>query len=275
MLSRRSILVRQAFDAYRCHDRAMLEAVLADDFRFTSPYDDAIDRATYFDRCWPNNDKILEHELERVVEIDDAVIVTYCCITKAGKRFRNTEVFTVDETGIHGVEVYFGPQYDAGGNFVNANESCPSSPEDSSQIRKLLQSEARAIHDRDAVGAVAPYASDVVKFDLDPPLAHEAPDALDPRWIEQWFQTWAGPIDVKLRDLVVEVAGPLAVCYGYIQIGGTKTDGNENSVWARRTVCLRRDGAAWRIFHEHVSVPFYMDGTERAATDLEPAQRAS
>jgi hypothetical protein len=94
MLSRRSILVRQAFDAYRCHERAMLEAVLAADFRFTSPYDDAIDRDTYFERCWPNHENILEHELERLVEIDGAVIVTYCCVSKTGRRSRNTEIAT-------------------------------------------------------------------------------------------------------------------------------------------------------------------------------------
>ena len=38
----------------------------------------------------------------------------------------------------------------------------------------------------------------------------------------------------------------------------------------RATVCLHREGGAWRIVHEHESVPFYMDGSLRPAFDLKP-----
>ncbi len=51
---------------------------------------------------------------------------------------------------------------------------------------------------------------------------------------------------------------------------GTKVDGEEVDLWTRTTVCLRRIGGAWRIVHEHTSVPFYMDGSFKAAIDLEP-----
>src|SRR5688572_18322604 len=45
-------LVRRCFAAYRAKDRAAIEQLIAKDFRFTSPYDDHIDRAAYFARCW-------------------------------------------------------------------------------------------------------------------------------------------------------------------------------------------------------------------------------
>ena len=51
---------------------------------------------------------------------------------------------------------------------------------------------------------------------------------------------------------------------------GTKVDGEEVDLWTRTTVCLRRIGGAWQIVHEHASVPFYMDGSFKAAVDLEP-----
>jgi ketosteroid isomerase-like protein len=35
-------------------------------------------------------------------------------------------------------------------------------------------------------------------------------------------------------------------------------------------VCLRRIDGRWLIAHEHSSTPFYMDGTFRAALDLQP-----
>jgi ketosteroid isomerase-like protein len=38
----------------------------------------------------------------------------------------------------------------------------------------------------------------------------------------------------------------------------------------RSTLCFRREGGAWKIAHAHTSVPFHMDGSFRAAVDLEP-----
>jgi hypothetical protein len=48
----RSDIICAIFAAYRVNDRNTVEAVLTEDFRFTSPYDDALDKATYFERCW-------------------------------------------------------------------------------------------------------------------------------------------------------------------------------------------------------------------------------
>ena len=61
----KSDLIRKYFAAYRTNDRKLMEDGLTDDFTFTSPYDDAIEKATYFERCWPNSERIREHEIER------------------------------------------------------------------------------------------------------------------------------------------------------------------------------------------------------------------
>jgi ketosteroid isomerase-like protein len=54
-------------------------------------------------------------------------------------------------------------------------------------------------------------------------------------------------------------------------LSGTKTDGEKADVWwFRQTLCFRRSGGEWRIAHQHESVPFYMDGSYRAAVDLKP-----
>ena len=44
-------LVRQCFRAYEEKDRSLIESALAPDFTFSSPVDDNISRAAYFDRC--------------------------------------------------------------------------------------------------------------------------------------------------------------------------------------------------------------------------------
>ena len=68
-----------------------------------------IDRATYFERCWPNADLIESFEFKRLQEIaDDEVLVTYESGKTDGSRFRNTEVHTFVGDKISRVEVYFG-----------------------------------------------------------------------------------------------------------------------------------------------------------------------
>ena len=38
----------------------------------------------------------------------------------------------------------------------------------------------------------------------------------------------------------------------------------------RLTLCFRKIAGSWMVAHEHSSVPFYMDGSFRAAIDLKP-----
>ncbi|MGH8727711.1 MAG: nuclear transport factor 2 family protein [Burkholderiales bacterium] len=53
-------------------------------------------------------------------------------------------------------------------------------------------------------------------------------------------------------------------------MSGTKTGGENVDMWFRETLGLRKIGGTWMITHEHSSVPFYMDGTFKAAVDLKP-----
>ena len=101
-------LARDAYGAYVSGDRRVLEDLLASDLAFYSPADVGIDRATYFERCWPNADLIEAFEFKRLVEAGDEVIVTYESRKTDGSRFRNTEVLTFDGDKIRKVEVYFG-----------------------------------------------------------------------------------------------------------------------------------------------------------------------
>ena len=51
-------IARKSYQAYVDKDRAAIEAVLSEDFHFTSPLDNRLSRATYFDRCWKNSEPI-------------------------------------------------------------------------------------------------------------------------------------------------------------------------------------------------------------------------
>lgn len=104
----RQKLARDAYGAYESGDRSVIEALLTEDFAFYSPADVGIDRARYFERCWPNAEVIEAFEFKRLVEAGDEVIVTYESTRTDGSRFRNTEVLTFEGDRISRVEVYFG-----------------------------------------------------------------------------------------------------------------------------------------------------------------------
>ena len=101
-------VVRDSYGAYESGDRGLIERCLTDDFVFYSPADVGIDRATYFERCWPNAERIDAFEFKRLVEAGDEVVVTYEATRTDGERFRNTEVLTLADDRICKAEVYFG-----------------------------------------------------------------------------------------------------------------------------------------------------------------------
>ena len=109
--ARTAFLVRALYDAFRERRRGDAEALLAPEFRFTSPYDDGIGRAAYFDRCWPNGDRISGFEIERIAADADGAFVTYRCTAREGASFRNTEYLMVRNGQITSADVYFGASY--------------------------------------------------------------------------------------------------------------------------------------------------------------------
>jgi len=107
-------IIRTLFAAYLTDNREAVEDVFAADFRFTSPYDDRIDKRTYFERCWRSSNWIDRHELDRVVVQGEEAFVTYKCVAKGGKSFRNTEFFAFENDKIKRIDVYFGATYQDG-----------------------------------------------------------------------------------------------------------------------------------------------------------------
>lgn len=107
-------VARRAFEAFMAKDRDRMEALLADDLTFTSPYDDAIDRSEYFRRCWPNNDRVKAFEIEKICEDDEGAYVTYSFQALDGKVFHNTEYMRIEGAQIRSIEVFFGAEYKAG-----------------------------------------------------------------------------------------------------------------------------------------------------------------
>jgi hypothetical protein len=99
---------RDMYRAFASGDRAVAERCLSDDFSFSSPRDVGLDRAGYFERCWPGAGQGQEFEFVRLVQSGDEVIVTYEVRHPDGHKGRNTEVLTFRDDRVCGAEVYFG-----------------------------------------------------------------------------------------------------------------------------------------------------------------------
>jgi ketosteroid isomerase-like protein len=123
MISDVVVIARASYLAFADKNRKAMEALIADDFHFTSPLDNRIDRKTYFERCWPGSDRIRSFEFIHLVPDGDQVFVTYEGEWEDRQRFRNTEIMTVRDGKIAEVEVYFGwsiPHRAAPGGFVDS-----------------------------------------------------------------------------------------------------------------------------------------------------------
>ena len=115
-------IARAAYEACVTKDRAALDNLIAEDFHFTSPLDNRLDREAYFRRCWPNSKGIEGFDFIHLVTDADRVFVTYEGRNTNGRRFRNTEILTIRDQHIVDVEVYFGwslPHKAPQGGFVN------------------------------------------------------------------------------------------------------------------------------------------------------------
>ena len=100
--------VRELSAAFARGDRDAVEALLAPEFRFSAPPDPDLDRAGFFEKCWPFAGNGRAAEFVRVVESGDEVIFTYENPNDDGSRGRNTEVLTFSGDQVVRQEVYWG-----------------------------------------------------------------------------------------------------------------------------------------------------------------------
>ncbi len=114
---------------------------------------------------------------------------------------------------------------------------------------------------------IACFTPDYVAFKLELPLVSRMTGV---KQYDAWFATWEGPISTEIRDLDMAVSGDIGVSRSLNRISGRISGGDDVEVWYRQTLSFRKVDGAWKIAHVHSSVPFYMDGSFLAATDLKP-----
>lgn len=140
---------------------------------------------------------------------------------------------------------------------------------DEAQIRELIQGWTKAIRAKNVDDILSCIAPDILLFDLAPPLQYSGAESYR-KGLQEWFATFQGSVGYEVHDLHITAGDHVAFSHSLNRISGKRTNGEDTNVWVRGTVCYRKLNGAWQVAHEHGSVPFYMDGSLRAAVDLQP-----
>jgi ketosteroid isomerase-like protein len=140
-------------------------------------------------------------------------------------------------------------------------------------IQDVIESRYTHLAAGDVKGMLESYAPQVVQFTLAPPLGGSI-DGHDPVPTEQWLATFEAPPRRTVTQLEITTDGDVAFATSIDSMTAVPRGATESfTMWHRMTVGLRRVDGRWLIVHEHSSVPFYMDGSFRAAVDLQPEPR--
>jgi ketosteroid isomerase-like protein len=122
------------------------------------------------------------------------------------------------------------------------------------KIREVIENWAAATRFDKKADVLKHHASDVLVFDVLPPLKYEGADAYRETW-DQWQPEFEIPSLFNIHDLNIVVDNNLAFCHCLIECGGRLPNGSEVKEWVRATFCLAKHEDKWLIKHQHISMP--------------------
>lgn len=249
-----SDIIRTCFAAFETGDRETMERLLSDDFTFSSPLDNGIDREAYFKYCWPLSEQKPVFRIERIFEEGPEAYVTYESRSADGHVNYNTEFFVIRQAHIQSVRVFFGK------DTVEAI--------DEQAIRDLLIRHEAGFRAKDVPALVATYTTDLLAYDVIAPLSFQGNGRMGMLLLD-WLSSFTGPLGFETRDLVIHMGGDIAYAHCLSHLTGTEISGKNADVWWRSTFGFRKENGRWLIAHEHSSMPFD-PVTQKVPVDLKP-----
>jgi len=121
-------------------------------------------------------------------------------------------------------------------------------------IRELVQSWARAVRAKDLDGILANHSTDILMFDVPPPLQSKGIEAYKKTW--ELFFSWSNdPVVFDIKDMDIIAGSDVAFVAALMRCAGTEKNGERIELEFRLTIGLRRIGDQWIVLHEHHSIP--------------------
>ena len=129
-----------------------------------------------------------------------------------------------------------------------------SSSSEDQAIRQLVERWAAAVRARDIAGILAHHSSDMVMFDVPPPLVSIGIDAYRKTW--EGFFAWSDhPVVFDIDELHITAGTDVAFATALMRCAGTEKSGERIKLGFRLTLGLRKIEGAWTVVHEHHSIP--------------------
>jgi len=121
-------------------------------------------------------------------------------------------------------------------------------------IRELVESWARAVRAEDLDGILANHSTDILMFDVPPPLQSKGIEAYKKTW--ELFFSWSNdPVVFDIKDMNIIAGSDVAFVAALMRCAGTEKNGERIELEFRLTIGLRRIGDQWIVLHEHHSIP--------------------
>ena len=125
---------------------------------------------------------------------------------------------------------------------------------DQKDIQGLIESWAKAVRDQDRAGIRADHDSEILMFDVPPPLLSRGLDAYMATW--ERFLSWSEkPVAFDFDDLKITAGKDVAFATAIGRCAGIDANGKREELEFRLTTCLRKIDGRWRVTHEHHSLP--------------------
>jgi len=139
---------------------------------------------------------------------------------------------------------------------------------DEAKIRQQVDKIVEGIRAKDLEELKPLYATNVVSFDVEPPLQHVGIAAKLKNWAKVF--TFFQDVTYEVRDLTLTVGDVVAFGHCFGRLSGTLKNGTATrGIWVRVTFCFQWLDGNWLIAHDQVSVPFDV-ASGKGVADLEP-----
>jgi ketosteroid isomerase-like protein len=124
------------------------------------------------------------------------------------------------------------------------------------EIRTIIEAWADAVRRHDLSGILAHHEQDIVMFDVPPPLQSRGMNEYKKTW-DLFFKYHKPSQAFDIEELAITAGKDVAFAAAIMRCGSGTSIGppEEAGFLFRLTIGLRNVDGAWRIAHEHHSVP--------------------
>lgn len=121
-------------------------------------------------------------------------------------------------------------------------------------IRNLVENWASSVRTKDISGILRNHSSDILMFDVPPPLQSKGIEAYKRTW-DTFFSWTHDPVVFDISEMRITAGNDVAFVTAVMRCAGTEVNGDDIELDFRLTIGLRKIDNQWIVMHEHHSIP--------------------